>query len=298
MTGGESTASGQGCPDTSTVGVTGAKGYLGAHLCAHLRSAGFRVMEFDIAPMQGVNARELRLGADIPAELLRGVDVLVHAAYDFTLLDWHEIHRVNVEGSRKLFQAAGQAGVKRILLISTMAAFEGCRSMYGKAKLLMENDALACGGVAIRPGLMWGGGPGGLVDALGGIVTRSSVVPMFGGGRQVLYLNHRSDLGAFIARFAAGGIDAQGVFTVACDKPWTFGDILRKLAEANGRHVRFLPVPWKPIYWLMKAMEKAGKRPPFRSDSLLSLMNQDPSPDFSTCRRLGLSFRDFDPTAS
>jgi nucleoside-diphosphate-sugar epimerase len=278
-----------------TVGVTGARGYFGTYLCAHLRAQGFRVVEFDIPPVDGESARELELGKDIPADRLQGVDVLVHTAYDFTALEWHEIHRINVEGSRKLFQAAKQAGVKRILLISTMAAFEGCKSMYGKAKLLIENEALSCGGVAVRPGLMWGGGPGGLVDSLGGIVTKSRFVPMFGGGKQVLFLNHRQDLSGFVARFAAGEIDADGVFTVSCDKPWTFGDILRKLAEAHGRQVTFVPVPWKPIYWLMKAMEKAGKRPPFRSDSLLSLMNQDPSPDFSTCHRLGLDFRDFDP---
>lgn len=278
-----------------TAGVTGARGFLGSFLCDHLRSAGFEVVGYDIPPASGGFERELVLGSDVSPDLLQGVDVLIHGAYDFSLLDWQDVYRVNVEGSRKLLKAAKLAGVQRILVVSTMAAWDGCKSMYGKAKLLIENEAVACGGVAVRPGLMWGGGPGGMVGSLGGVVAKAKFVPMFGGGKQVLYLNHRDDLSGFIARFAAGDIDPQGVCTIACDKPWTFGDILRKLAEAQGRQVTFVPVPWKPIYWLMRMMEKSGRRPPFRSDSLISLMNQDPNPDFSTYRRLGLAFRDFEP---
>ena len=134
-----------------------------------------------------------------------------------------------------------------------------------------------------------------MVCALQETVMRSSFVPVFGSGRQVLYPLNRADLGEFVVRFASGEVQVEGVFTLACDKPWTFRSILEKLAEAKGRKVKFVSVPWKPVYWLLKAMEKAGRKPPFRSDSLLSLMNQDLSPDFTTYHRLGLEFRDFAP---
>jgi nucleoside-diphosphate-sugar epimerase len=243
----------------------------------------------------GDSVVEFHLGEEIPADRLSGIDVLVHTAHDFGPLEWESIVHVDVEGARYLFKAAQEAGVGRILFVSTMAAFEGCKSMYGKAKLLIENEAISRGGVAIRPGLMWGGGPGGLVDSLRAMATKSTRVPVFNGGGQVLYLNHRADLSDFVARFALGEIDAQGAFTLACDAPWTFKDILQRIALASGRGVSFHSLPWKPVYWLMQTLERGGIKPPFRSDSLLSLVNQDPSPDFSTYRRLGLAFRDFEP---
>lgn len=277
-----------------TVGVTGARGYFGSFLCEYLRDKGFRVVEFS-SSAAGDSVAPFHLGEEMPAERLRGIDVLVHTAHDFGPLDWESIVYANVEGSRYLFKAAQEAGVGRILFVSTMAAFEGCRSMYGKGKLLIENEVVSRGGIAIRPGLMWGGGPGGLVDSLTALVTKSTRVPVFNGGGQILYLNHRADLSDFVARFARGEIDAQGAFTLACDAPWTFRDILQRIALANGRGVSFHSLPWKPVYWLMQTLEKGGIRPPFRSDSLLSLVNQDPSPDFSTYHRLGLTFRDFEP---
>ena len=278
-----------------TVGVTGTGGYLGSYLCPYLRERGFRVIELSSSKERGDQVIPFRLGESVSPDELKGIDVLIHAAHDFRPLEWREIHRVNVEGSRMLFAAASEAGVKSILFISTMAAFEGCKSLYGKAKLLIENEASARGGVSVRPGLMWGGGPGGLVGSLSELVTRANRVPVFGGGKQVLYLNHRADLSEFVARFARGEIDAGGTFTLACDVPWTFREILQGVAVANGRYVAFHSLPWKPVYWLLKALEKAGRRPGFRSDSLLSLMNQDPKPDFSTYRRLELGFRNFDP---
>src|SRR5206468_10991476 len=71
----------------------------------------------------------------------RKVSVLVHAAWDFSALTAADIHRVNVEGSARLFQLAREAGVRRIVLISSISAFNGARSLYGRAKLEVEADA-------------------------------------------------------------------------------------------------------------------------------------------------------------
>jgi len=243
----------------------------------------------------GTDAVRFDLGKPIAPQNLAGIDCLVHAAHDFTALRWEDHLRVNVEGSRALFASAREAEVKRILFISTMAAYSGCKSMYGKAKLLVEEEVIRQGGIAVRPGLMWGGGPGGMVGALGKSVARSKLVPLFGGGSQVFYLNHREDLSRFMALFASGEIaPVDKPFTLSCDVPWTFRQILSALAQAAGNRPRFLPVPWQPFYAMLKAMEAVGVHPPFRSDSLLSLMNQDPSPDLSVYRGLALDFRDFD----
>ena len=70
--------------------------------------------------------------------LLHSADVLVHAAYDLSLTSAADIWRVNVEGTRRLLEVAADARVRRILVLSSMSAFEGTTQLYGRAKLDIE----------------------------------------------------------------------------------------------------------------------------------------------------------------
>jgi hypothetical protein len=52
------------------------------------------------------------------------------------------------------------------------------------------------------------------------------------------------------------------------------------------------------LEWLgLKSAELVGLRLRVRSDSLISLINQDPSPDFGATRAAGLAFAAFAPGA-
>lgn len=54
-----------------------------------------------------------------------------------------------------VLEAAMQAGVNRRVFVSSMSAYEGCCSMYGKAKLAVEQEFLPQGVFCVRPGLLW-----------------------------------------------------------------------------------------------------------------------------------------------
>ena len=58
-------------------------------------------------------------------EALRSADALIHAAYDLSLTSSADIWRVNVEGTRRLLEAAKDAAVGRIIVLSSMSAFAG-----------------------------------------------------------------------------------------------------------------------------------------------------------------------------
>jgi hypothetical protein len=60
------------------------------------------------------------------------------------------------------------AGVRRLVFISTISAFDGCRSFYGKGKLEVERITHSLGGWVIRPGLLYGEKPGGMLGRLVG----------------------------------------------------------------------------------------------------------------------------------
>ena len=275
--------------------ITGSNGYVGGRLKNYIAERGWEILELTRRPGPGARAVAFQLGAEISPQSLAGTGALVHCAYDFQPLHWEEIRAVNVDGTRKLFQAARAAGVGRIVCLSSISAYDGCRSLYGRTKLEIEKIALDGGALVIRPGLVYGSEPAGMFGKLVAQVRQSSVLPVFGGGMQVQYLVHHEDLAAFIEKFTAGKIEmAPRILTAAHDRPWPFRQLLLEIARGLDKKVRFIPLPWRLVWAGLKTAEACGLRLNFRSDSLVSLMHQNPTPDFSPNAEAGLVCRPFE----
>jgi len=274
--------------------INGAGGYVGGCLKNFFAARGWEILELTRRPKPGARAVAFQLGAEITPPALAGVTALVHCAYDFKPLRWDEIRAVNVEGTRKVLQAACAAGIGKIVCLSSISAYDGCRSLYGRAKLEIEKIALDNGALAIRPGLVYGSGPGGMFGKLAAQVRNSSVIPMIGDGSQIQFLVHNEDLSAFIEKFAAGKIQvAPRVLTAAHGQPWPFKQLLLEIARGLDKKVKFIPLPWRLVWAGLKSAETCGLRLNFRSDSLVSLMHQNPSPDFGPNAEAGLICRPF-----
>ncbi|MGD0349465.1 MAG: NAD-dependent epimerase/dehydratase family protein [Verrucomicrobiota bacterium] len=274
--------------------ITGSNGYVGGCLKNYFGARGWEMLELTRRPAAGARAVAFQLGAEISPQALAAAGVLVHCAYDFQPLRWAEIHAVNVEGTRKLIQAARAAGVGKIVCLSSISAYDGCRSLYGKAKLEIEKIARDNGALVMRPGLVYGGEPAGMFGRLVAQVRKSSVLPVFGGGTQAQFLVHQEDLAAFIEKVADGKIAvAPRILTAAHERPWPFKQLLSEIARGLNKKVTFIPLPWRLLWAGLKTAEVCGLRLNFRSDNLMSLMYQNPSPDFSPNAAAGLICRPF-----
>jgi nucleoside-diphosphate-sugar epimerase len=274
--------------------ITGSNGYVGGCIKNYLATHGWEILELTRQPRPGARGIKFQLGADISPSSFAGVEALVHCAYDFKPLRWDEIRAVNVDGSRKLLAAARAAGVAKIICISSISTYDGCRSLYGKAKLEIEKLALDSGALVIRPGLVYGSGPGGMFGKLAAQVRQSSVIPMIGDGSQIQFLVHHEDLSAFIERCASGEIKiAPRILTAANEQPWAFKQLLLEIARALDKKPKFIPLPWRFVWAGLKSAELCGLKLNFRSDSLVSLMYQNPRPDFSANAEAGLNCRPF-----
>ena len=265
--------------------VTGATGYVGSRIAAGLAT------EFDIVPMgrsvgpEGIlwqmNANPSitpALANDLHA---RGVTVLVHSAWDFAHPKPFENWQSNVEGSRRLIAQAQAAGVQHIVFISTISAFTGARSEYGKSKLAVERIVLNAGGTVVRPGLVWGDRPGGMFGSLRQQVSKGGIVPTIGDGRYPQYLVHEDDLAAIVLRAAKGEFKGR-ILTVANPKSWLLRDLILRIAIEEGKTVKLVGLPWRVIYTALKTAETIGLKLAFRSDSVISLVYQDPAPQIAS----------------
>jgi nucleoside-diphosphate-sugar epimerase len=281
------------------IAITGARGFVGSMLARRFEDAGWAVTRFSHsqAASDGDTVPFL-LGEELDADVFRSrqVTALVHCAYDFKPAGRAEIHRVNVEGSRRLLAAATDGGVERIAVLSTISAFEGCRSLYGRAKLEIEAAAAAAGALVVRAGLVWADGPptgGGMFGSLARSVN-ARLVPLVDGGVRPQYLIHEEDLWELLKRFCDGDLENPGKPVVAAaPRPWPMRDLLVELARRQGGNPRFLPVPWQPVWAGLRLAEIAHLPVPYRSDSVVSLVYQDPKPDFDSLKALGIAAREF-----
>ena len=281
-------------PAPETCVVTGTNGYLGGRVKAALEERGWRVLGLTRAPKPGSNAQPFQLGGEVAVAALAGAKALVHCAYDFQQLVWKDVRRVNVEGSKKLFQAAKEARTQQLVFISSISAFEGCRSIYGRAKLEIESLASSYGAAIIRPGLIWGEPPGAMFARLVKQVEEARVLPLLGGGAQIQHLVHDADLTNAICTCAEGAVPASsGPITVAHERPWRFREVLEEIARAKRKKISFVRFPWRAVWLVLKSAELFGAHLAFRSDSLVSLMHQNPSPNLDRQRELGTICRPF-----
>lgn len=278
------------------VAITGASGFVGSQLAGRFERDGWSVIRFSRG---GREAVPFHLGDEISPEVFqsREVDALVHCAYDFQAVKWADIERINVAGSRRLISAATAGGVERIVVMSTISAFAGCRSLYGRAKLAIEADVAGSGGGVVRSGLVYGDDSGAPSGGMIGSLSRSArgrVVPLLDGGGQLQYLVHIDDLFQLVCRLSAGDLARPARPVVAASpRGWTVRELVKELARRQGTEPRFVNVPWRMVWLGLKAAEVAGLRPAYRSDSVISLVYQDPKPDFASLGELGVSVRDF-----
>src|ERR1700691_1848561 len=108
------------------VAITGATGYIGSLLQRRFEAAGSSVVAL---VRSGGDATASRRHYDITEppspDLLDGVDVLVHCAWDLSLVDPDAVWTVNVAGTERLLDLARRSGLQRIVFISSMSAYDG-----------------------------------------------------------------------------------------------------------------------------------------------------------------------------
>ena len=146
--------------------VTGAGGNLGRVAVPALAEAGHSVRALDIRPVEVEHEfvrGDVRDAADV-TRTVEGVDAIVHAAaiHGVHLRAWtpHDFWSLNVTGTFNVYEAARAAGVRKVVLSSTMAVYgesmqgpDGAwavvtedlpalpRDVYGLSKWLCEDMA-------------------------------------------------------------------------------------------------------------------------------------------------------------
>lgn len=175
--------------------VTGGNGFVGKHLVRRLLELGCEVRALDLAPFEG-DPRVTSIVGDIrrmrdvePA--CEGVDTVFHTAAIINTLTFarpsvrRQVYGVNVLGTECVIRACRAAGVKKLVLTSSIAVAvgpvlegdettpyvgkDGPMDLYSQTKsraeqlVLGANDIDGLRTAAVRPGGVWGPGEGAMM---------------------------------------------------------------------------------------------------------------------------------------
>jgi nucleoside-diphosphate-sugar epimerase len=275
------------------VAITGASGYLGSALVSAFESAGHRVRRLVRSPAPGTDDLFFDLASADRTEALKGVDLLIHCAYDLALTKRADIWRSNVFGTTALFDRALSEGVDRTITLSSMSAYSGTRQHYGRAKLAIEGAARARGMCIVRPGLVYGPAWRGMAGTLRRLAALP-VLPDFGPeARQFTVAEH--DFAAAVVALAGASHAPSVPVGIAHPDPVPFRQLLTAFAATIGKpRPRFVRTPPRVVYAALRAAEVLPLPLPVRADSLLGLVRPAPNvPHLEVLDQLGVVLQPF-----
>ncbi len=271
--------------------MTGASGFIGSALVRHFRAKGSKVVALArCAPggaEQNVVWRQADLSRlDLAEDLFNGVDVFIHAAYAKQGPGVDAFH-TNVEGARRLLEAANHSGVRQRIFFSSLSARSGALSEYGKQKYAIERLFNGGQDAGVRPGLVLGNG--GLFAAMRDHVRRRRTVWLIGGGRQPLQTVYIDDLVAAVDRIVEG--NRNGSFTVAEPEPVLYETFCRALCETLDVEARFFRVPYFAASLGIVIANRLGKQLPVNRDNLLGLKTMTAQDSRGSIEKLEINVR-------
>lgn len=241
--------------------LTGASGFVGHHLAAAFRSAGWDVSAL-VRTRSSVSAlRELGvelvqgdlLAGESFADALAGSDLVIHCAGLIRAVTVEEYRRVNVDGAGVVAATASRVGMPRFILISSIAArgpLGGSDpapvSHYGTSKREGEKRVFEkAGGMSvcvIRPPVIYGPRDSGMLSVFK--AARFGLFPMYGRGGHRLSIVHVDDLVRAIQLVAARPGDLpSGPFYPEDGTNPSWSELAQAFAAALGKKIRRIPLP-------------------------------------------------------
>jgi NADH dehydrogenase len=228
--------------------VTGAFGYIGRYITAHLlecnRGVKTITTHVDKPNPFGEQVEAFPYNFDHPRILiktLKGIDTLYNTywvRFDYGGVTFDQA----VRNTRTLFNCAAEAGVKHIVHISVTNPSLDSPLPYYRGKALQEEALKECGVSysIVRPTLVFGKEDI-LVNNIAWLIRNFPIFPIFGDGKyrvQPVYVRDLASIAFASSRqMQSAPIDAIG------PESYTFEELVKLIARRIGRNVAFVYIP-------------------------------------------------------
>ena len=258
--------------------ISGGAGFLGLHLARRLVAEGHQVRTLDVVPLDDAglehSVEELRGDIRDPERvraLVAGADVVVHAAAALPIqASRASIRSVNVGGTENVLHAAHEAGVRRVVFISSTAVYGVPEKhpieesdplvgvgAYGESKIDAEGlcRVAAVETTIIRPKTFIGPERLGVFEILFDWIREGRRIYTLGKGYNHYQLLGVEDLVDAIVRAGHEPKAARETFNVGATEFGTVRSDLQALIDHAGSSSRLQPIPVKPAELALRGLE-------------------------------------------
>lgn len=280
------------------IAVSGAHGFIGSHFCGAFSNQKYAVKKLTRAPRLSQDSDEYfdLLRCDDSTGLFTDIDIVFHLAGKAHALaesrqGANDYFQINTEGTRKLLEAAKQAGVKKFIYFSSVKAVgdsdiqpmdESVTSVadtpYGHSKYAAEQLVLYGGyvphPVVIRPSMVYGDTEKGNLPQMVKAVAKG-LFPPLPETHNRRSMVHVDDVVNAAILAAENPLAAGQIYIVTDGQAYSTRQIYDWVREALGKP----PVDWSVPYPVLDALAKSGdvigalsrRRFPLDSDALQKL---------------------------
>ena len=268
--------------------VTGASGFIGAHIVRRLAADGHAVVATgrDVGRMRVLDDVATKLLsadlADDPLDdMLEGCDVVVHcAALSSPWGRVEEFQKANVVATGRLLDAARRHGVRRFVHMGSPSIYFRFRDQfnvgedfqpprrwvteYARSKWESEcrvrdasDDQLQT--VILRPRAVFGEGDRAILPRLLALAARGWF-PLVDAGRAVIDVTHVDNLSGLVAHCVQAELPGNGrAYNVSNGTPIRVRALLEQLFEALGLQPTLVTLPRIPVLALAALSERLAK---------------------------------------
>lgn len=263
----------------SKILITGSAGFVGSHLIVKLLKKDYSIVGFDnlssgkiqnVRRFEGQGDFEFKKG-DVRDRLaisqaMYGVEAVVHLAALIdvakSVADPSETHEVNVNGTLNVLQEAVRQDVRRLVFMSSAAAYGDCKmlpakedselkplSPYGASKVSGEVYCQAfsrcynISAIVLRPFNIYG--PGNERNPYSGVITKflhsassNKTATIFGDGEQTRDFIDVADVAdAMVLALENGNLKGE-VFNICSGEPVSINRLVNLLSRITGRNLK------------------------------------------------------------
>jgi len=239
------------------VTVIGGSGFVGRYLVQKLAREGAYIR---VAVRNPVKAEFLRprgvVGQIVPVQCnlrhpdsvraaVEGADEVVNLPGILFQSGRQTFKTVQADGPRVVAEAAGAAGVSRLIQMSAIGASETSPSEYARSKAFGEAAAREAfpETTIIRPSIVFGPEDG-FFNRFASIARMSPFLPLIGGGLTRLQPVYVADVAQAMANALAEPKTAGKTYELGGPKVYTFRELMEYLLEVIERRRLLLPIPW------------------------------------------------------
>ena len=254
------------------VAITGGTGFVGRNIARLLVCAGHEVVliargkdrtDPDIRRLD--RAQFVSLPLDNPADLAQvvaGCDSVVHCAGINRELGQQTFTKVHIEGTRNVVEAARQAGIGKIVLLSFLRARPNCGSAYHESKWAAEEIVRHSGldYTVLKCGVIYGQGDH-MLNHLSHAFYTFPVFGFVGFQDKPIRPNAVEDVARIVKACVLDGALSGKTVAVIGPEELTLREAVRRVALVVGRHPLMFPMPVWFHYLLGWCLERMMKVP-------------------------------------